>query len=94
MAQHSAMHTRFLIEGVVIAASYLAGGFAVGFLSPGIRVVEPIAAGAAAIVAAMAVAWFTPSIWFVATPSKILVGGTLACALAGFGAMKGERLTA
>lgn len=94
MAQHSTMHTRFLLEGLVVGISYLAGGFAVGVLSPGVRVLEPIAAGAVAILAAMMVSWFTPSIWFLATPIKIIVGGSIACGLAGLGALKGERLSA
>jgi hypothetical protein len=81
------------VELFLSLASYFGGGFVVGLISPGPRLLEPAIGAAVSVVFTFLIAFFTPVIFFHADPSRMVVGGVLAFGVALFGAHLGERLT-
>jgi hypothetical protein len=73
--------------------SYFSGGYLVGLISPGPRLLEPAVAAAVSVVFTFLISFFTPLTFFHADPSKMLVGGVLAFGVALWGAHLGERVT-
>lgn len=86
-------HFQFLVEGGITLAAYYLGGFLIGFISPKVRLMEPAAAAALAMFAALSVGLFTPEIWYRFGLFKFLLGGGLAASLAYAGAFSAERIT-
>lgn len=86
-------HTRYLVEGGINLSSYYLGGFAIGFFSIKVRLLEPAVAAAFAMLACLSVGWFTPVVFYQFGMSKFLLGGLLAAGLAYSGAFSAERLT-
>jgi len=81
------------LEMALSLASYFAGGYLVGLISPGPRLLEPAVAAACSVVFTFLISIFTPLTFFHADPSKMLLGGVLAFGVALFGAHLGEKVT-
>ena len=81
------------IELALMSASFLAGGFLIGVLSPGPRLLEPAIGAAITVVFTFLIAFFSPIVVFQASLSRMVVGGALGFVLALFGAHLGEKLT-
>lgn len=90
---YQTQHFHFLVEGGINLAAYYLGGFLIGFISPKVRLLEPAVAAGLAMLAALSVGWFTPSIWYQFGMAKFLLGGGLAASLAYAGSFSAERLT-
>ena len=73
--------------------SFLVGGFLVGILSPGPRLVEPAVGAAATVVFTFLISFFTPVAFLQASGDRILIGGVMGFLVALFGAHLGEKLT-
>ena len=73
--------------------SFVIGGFLVGVLSPGPRLVEPAIGAAATVVFTFLISFFTPVAFLQASGDRILIGGALGFGVALFGAHIGEKLT-
>lgn len=84
---------RLRIELGMSLLSYLAGGFVVGVVSPGVRLLEPAIGAAASVAFTFLIAFFTPLTFLHASGDRILVGGMIAFAVGLAGAWAGERLT-
>ena len=80
------------IELALSLLSFLTGGFLVGVLSPGLRLIEPAIGAGVTVVFTFLIAFFTPVTVLAADPNKILIGGIAGFAVALFGAHLGERL--
>ena len=83
----------YRIQVILHLSSFLVGGFLVGLISPGIRMVEPAMAAFLSVGLTMIFALFVPQYFMRLEFSKLLLGGGIAFALAYSGAMIGERLT-
>ncbi len=83
----------FTLQGLLHVVSFLIGGFLVGLVSPGKRLVEPGVAAFGSVAFMFILTVFTPYSWFVFSSSRVLVGGGLAFLLALAGAWLGERVT-
>ena len=81
------------IELALMSASFLAGGFLIGVLSPGPRLLEPAIGAAITVVFTFLIAFFSPIVVFQASLSRMVVGGALGFVLALFGAHLWEKLT-
>jgi hypothetical protein len=73
--------------------AYTGGGFIVGLISPGRRLLEPAIAASVSVLFTFLIAFFTPVVFFHADPGRMVVGGGIAFVLALFGAHWGEKLT-
>ena len=94
VAQSRPSHMFMLrLELAMMLASFLAGGFLIGVISPGIRLLEPAVGAAVTVVFTFLIACFSPILIYQASSSRILVGGGLGFLVALFGAHMGERLT-
>ncbi|MGE0487675.1 MAG: hypothetical protein AB7S38_00525 [Vulcanimicrobiota bacterium] len=87
---HTAQHTRFLIEGLVVLISYFVGAFLIGVVSPDVRLVEPVAAAFLATLAVMSVALMVPSWFLVASLGRLIACSLIACGTALVGVLTGE----
>lgn len=86
---------RYLVEVVSFALSFLIGGLVVGLISPSVRVLEPaIAAFISVILLLSSGGFFTPNGFANFSIMKMLVGGSIASALAAYGAILGEKIEA
>lgn len=83
----------FTLQGLLHVVSFLIGGFLVGLVSPGKRMVEPAVAAFASVAFMFVLTVFTPYSWFIFSVSRVIVGGGLAFVLALAGAWLGERIT-
>lgn len=81
------------IELALMSMSFLAGGFLIGVLSPGPRLLEPAIGAAITVVFTFLIAFFSPIVVFQASLSRMVVGGALGFVLALFGAHLGEKIT-
>ncbi len=90
---YQTQHFHFLVEGAINLGAYYLGGFLIGFISPKVRLLEPAVAAGLAMLAALSVGWFTPSVWYQFGMAKFLLGGGLAASLAYAGAFSAERFT-
>jgi hypothetical protein len=82
----------FQVQGLMHLASFWLGGFAVGLLSPGIRLLEPALGAFVSVVAAFSLSVFLPHTYLQFDLKKILLGGGIAVVLALFGAYTAERV--
>jgi hypothetical protein len=79
------------IEMLVMLASYFAGGLAVGFVSRGRRVDEPIIAAFLAVAITSCLTLFTPLRFFRFSLVRVLIGGAIAAVFAVLGVDVGSR---
>ncbi|MCH2205823.1 MAG: hypothetical protein MK132_08130 [Lentisphaerales bacterium] len=84
---------RFMLQGLLHVGSFFLGGLIIGFISPGIRLVEPAVAAALAILVISLLTFFTPYRFFHFSLGKLIIAGTIAFFLALKGAQIGERLS-
>jgi peptidoglycan/LPS O-acetylase OafA/YrhL len=82
----------FTLQGVLHLGSFFLGGLLIGFLSPGIRILEPAVGAFISLAAMMAMTFFTPYTFIRFSGTKLLVGGAIAFVLALAGARAGEKL--
>ena len=88
-------HTfRYLVEVVSFALSFLIGGITVGLLSPSIRVLEPAIAAFFSLILLLSNGFFTPNGFADFSIIKMLIGGSIAFALAMYGGKLGEKIAA
>lgn len=80
------------LQVVLNLSSYFIGGFIIGLISPGIRMLEPAIGAAISVALTLLIAVFLPSVFLRVTQDKLLIGGAIAFALALAGAYLGERL--
>lgn len=85
---------RFLVEIVSFAISFLVGGMIVGLVSPSIRVLEPAIAAFFSVIILLSNGFFTPHGFADFSVIKMLIGGSIAFALAMSGARLGEKIAA
>jgi stress response protein SCP2 len=85
---------RFLVEIVSFSISFLAGGMIVGLVSPSIRVLEPAIAAFFSVIILLSNGFFTPNGFADFSVIKMLIGGSIAFALAMSGARLGEKIAA
>lgn len=81
------------VELFMSLLSFGVGGFIVGLISPGKRLVEPAIGAAVSVVFTFLISVFTPITFIAAAPGRMLVGGAIAFVIALFGAHLGEKLT-
>lgn len=83
----------FRVQGMLYLLSYLVGGFIVGVISPGVRIMEPAIGAFFSAAASLVLALFMPLSFFRLSTWKLVVGGLIAFFLALWGAQIGERLS-
>ncbi|GJM60932.1 hypothetical protein [Persicobacter diffluens] len=83
---------RYQLQGGLNLISYLCGGFIIGIISPGVRILEPAVGAFLAVALMLIVSVFTPYSFIYFSLSKLLIGGGIAFFLALIGAHYGERL--
>jgi hypothetical protein len=81
------------LEMVLMSASFLAGGFLIGVLSPGPRLLEPAIGAAITVVSTFFIAFFSPIMIYQASLPRMLIGGVVGFVVALFGAHLGEKVT-
>lgn len=89
----ASINTGFLLQGLLNLAGFAFGGFIIGVVSPGRRIAEPAAAGAATMVLITLIAIFVPFRYMGYTNGGIVIAAAAAAAIAGAGAYGGEKLT-
>ena len=82
-----------VVQGSLMLFSYFAGGFIVGVVSPGIRMIEPALGAFLSIFLVVFVSFVMPGSYIHFQWIKLLIGGAIAFALALYGAKLGEKLT-
>jgi stress response protein SCP2 len=85
---------RFLVEIVSFSISFLVGGMIVGLVSPSIRVLEPAIAAFFSVIILLSNGFFTAHGFADFSLIKMLIGGSVAFALAMSGARLGEAMAA
>jgi stress response protein SCP2 len=85
---------RYLVEIVSFALSFLLGGIVVGLVSPSIRVLEPAIAAFFSVIILLSNGFFTQHGFADFSLIKMLIGGSVAFALAMSGARLGETIAA
>lgn len=93
VGKYASMGLKFYLQGLCMLLAFYMGGFIVGFISPGIRTLEPALGAFLAVATMMAITLFTPSRVYHFSMTKVLVGGAIAFALALAGAKHGERIS-
>lgn len=83
----------FTLQGLLHLVAFFVGGFTVGLISPGARILEPAVAGFLSVALMFVLTAFVPYPWFAFRLSRVLVGGTMAFVTALVGSYAGERLT-
>jgi hypothetical protein len=82
----------FTLQGLLNIGSYLVGGFLIGVLSPGIRIVEPAVGAFLSVGLLQVLTLFTPYFFMGPDAHKLILAGFIALLLAGLGASAGEKL--
>lgn len=85
---------RYLVEIVSFLISFLVGGMIVGLVSPSIRVLEPAIAAFFSVVVLLSNGFFTQHGFYDFSLIKLIIGGSIAFALAMSGARLGEKIAA
>ena len=83
---------RHLLQGLLNLISYLIGGFIIGLISPGIRVIEPAIGAFLSVAIMLILSIFTPFTFIHFSLIKMLIGGAIAFFLAMSGAKFGEKI--
>ena len=84
---------RFMLQGLLNLVSFFIGGFIIGLISPGIRILEPALAAFLSVSLMLCLSFFTPYSFIHFSLTKMLIGGAIAFALALSGAKLGEKVT-
>lgn len=87
------INTSFLLRGLTNLGAYVIGGFIIGVVSPGRRLVEPAIAGALMLVLTGIVALFVPFRLIGYEGGSFVLACVIAAAFAAAGAYMGEKLT-
>lgn len=82
---------RMRLEILMHLASFYLGGFAVGLLSPGVRLNEPAVGAFLSVGLVFLTSFFLPHAYLHFSVEKLLIGGGIAFVLAMMGAYTGER---
>ncbi len=82
-----------VVQGLLMLVSYFVGGFLVGVVSPGVRMLEPALGAFLSIFLVVFVSFVLPSSYIHFQWLKLIIGGVIAFALALFGAKLGEQIT-
>jgi hypothetical protein len=82
-----------VVQGLLMLVSYFAGGFIVGVVSPGVRMLEPALGAFLSIFLVVFVSFVLPNSYIHFEWLKMIIGGAIAFALALYGATLGEKLT-
>lgn len=85
---------RYLVEVVSFSLSFLIGGIIISLISPSIRVLEPAIAAFFSLILLLSNGFFTPNGFADFSIIKMLIGGSIAFALAIYGARLGEKIAA
>jgi hypothetical protein len=89
--RYKSLGLEFVLRGALNLASYFIGGFFIGLLSPGIRILEPAVGAFCSVALMLGLTLFTPYAFIQFNLIKLLLGGGIAFALALLGARLGER---
>jgi hypothetical protein len=82
----------FKLQVMLNLGSYFIGGLLVGFISPGIRILEPAIGAAISVAMVLSISFFLPYTFMRMNTSGLLIGGGIAFVLALLGARFGEKL--
>lgn len=82
------------LEVILMLASFFLGGWLIGLLSPGVRMIEPALGAGLAVASTFLITLFTPSVFYCMSTDKVLKGGLVAFVLALLGARLGEKAAA
>ena len=80
------------VQMMMHLASFYIGGFLVGLLSPGRRLVEPAVGAFLSVAIVWLISFFMPSWFYLFDLKRLFIGGAIGFALALAGAWLGERL--
>jgi hypothetical protein len=92
VGRYVSISLRFMLQGMLNLSAYFAGGFVIGLVSPGIRILEPAIGAAACVAIMLGVTLFTPYSFLAFSTGKLLIGGGIAFLLAMAGARLGEKV--
>mgnify|MGYP001213638485 CR=1 FL=1 len=84
---------RHLLQGLFNLAGYLVGGFLIGVISPGIRVLESAIGAFLSVVFMLGLSILSPFTFIHFSLTKVLLGGGIAFYLAMSGAKFGEKMS-
>lgn len=90
---YMSMSLRFMLQGILQITSFFVGGFIIGAISPGIRILEPALAAFLSFLLMLILTLFTPYSFIHFSLTKLLIGGGIALILAMVGARLGEKVT-
>lgn len=93
LGRAASINTNFLLQGLFNLAGFALGGFAIGLVSPGRRIIEPAVGAAATMVLISILALFVPFRYLGYSSGGMLFAALFAAAIAGAGAYGGEKLT-
>ena len=95
LAQRFMSHIAILrLEVLIILISYFAGAFAIGLISPAVRVIEPAAGAAISALLPFLIGIFSPVRFFHLDGTRPWIAAAIAFFVAMAGADAGERLAA
>ena len=92
VGKYVSMGLSFILQGVCMLLSFYIGGFIVGVISPGVRIMEPAVGAFCSVSLIMVITLFTPLHFYHFSIFKVIVGGGIAFLLALAGARMGERV--
>ena len=92
VGKYMSLSLRFMLQGLLNLASFFAGGFIIGLISPGIRIHEPAVGAFLSVSVMLCLSFFTPYRFIHFSLTKMLIGGGIAFFLALAGARLGERV--
>lgn len=92
VGRYKSLGLAFVLQGVLNLASYFIGGFIIGLVSPGVRIIEPAVGAFCSVALMLALTLFTPYAFIRFSLTKLVIGGGVAFALAFIGARLGERV--
>lgn len=87
------INTSFLLQGLLNLAGFALGGFIIGLVSPGRRIVEPAIGAAATMVLISVLAIFVPFRYMGYTGGRFLIAAAIAAGIGAAGAYSAEKLT-
>lgn len=93
LGRYLSMSLHFTLQGLLNLVSYFVGGLFIGAISPGLRMREPAVGAFFSVALMLGLTLFTPYSFIRFSPTKLLLGGLIACFLAYGGAELGEKLT-
>ncbi len=92
VGSYVSMSLRFMFQGLLNLISFLIGGFFIGLISPGIRILEPAVGAFLSVALMLILTLFTPYGFIQFSLVKLLIGGGIAFGLALYGARMGEKV--